>query len=128
MSALYEFKPKKQAKCKAELIETIRTMLDKHGRTEHEAANFADRAMVLMAENGITLEEVKAAKEKPTPDDDEVVSSPGHPMPNVRRFLAAEYAHPEHCLLLHQGGQFYRWNGTCWPALEDRILRSRLYK
>jgi hypothetical protein len=69
MSALYEFKPKKHAKSKAELIETIRTMLEKHGRTEHEAANFADRAMVLMAENGITLEEVKAEKEKPTPDD-----------------------------------------------------------
>jgi putative DNA primase/helicase len=49
-------------------------------------------------------------------------------MPNARRFLDAEYWHEDRCLLIHQGGQFYRWDGTCWPAIEDPILRSELYK
>ena len=25
-------------------------------------------------------------------------------------------------LLVHQGGQFYAWDGACWPAIEDAIL------
>jgi putative DNA primase/helicase len=56
------------------------------------------------------------------------VYPPGQPMPNARLFLGAEYSHRERCLLLHQGGQFYRWDGTCWPALEDPILRAQLYR
>ena len=56
------------------------------------------------------------------------VSPPGEPMPNVRQFLKSEYGHPERCLLIQQGGQFYRWDGTCWPAVEDPILKSELYK
>jgi putative DNA primase/helicase len=49
-------------------------------------------------------------------------------MPNARLFLEEEYCHEERLLLIHQGGQFYRWDGTCWPALEDPILRSELYR
>jgi putative DNA primase/helicase len=56
------------------------------------------------------------------------VSPPGEPMPNVRRFLADQFQHPEHVLLVHQGGQFYRWDGKCWPAVEEPILRSHLYR
>jgi putative DNA primase/helicase len=56
------------------------------------------------------------------------VSPPGQPMPNARRFLAAEYDDPDQQLLIHQGGQFYVWDGTCWPTIEDPILRSRLYR
>ena len=53
------------------------------------------------------------------PVDDSIVSPPGEPMPNVRRFLAAKYAHPERRLLVQQGGQFYCWDGTCWPAVRN---------
>ena len=56
------------------------------------------------------------------------VSPPGQPMPNVRRFLAAKYHHADHQLLVHQGGQFYAYDGTCWPSIEDAILRSSLYR
>jgi len=56
------------------------------------------------------------------------VAPPGQPMPNVRRFLAAKFHHQDHLLLVHQGGQFYEWNGRCWPAIEDKILHSRLYR
>jgi putative DNA primase/helicase len=61
-------------------------------------------------------------------DADLEVAPPGQPMPNVRRFLADQFHHAEHVLLVHQGGQFYEWDGACWPALEDAILRSRLYR
>jgi putative DNA primase/helicase len=57
-----------------------------------------------------------------------LVEPPGEPMPNARLFLEQEYWHKDRLLLIHQGGQFYRWDGTCWPALEDPILRSQLYK
>jgi putative DNA primase/helicase len=57
-----------------------------------------------------------------------LVSPPGDPMPNVRRFLHSEYDHAERTLLIQQGGQFYGWDGTCWPALEDPMLKSELYK
>ena len=56
------------------------------------------------------------------------VSPPGQPMPNVRRFLAAKYHHADHQLLVHQGGQFYAYDGKCWPSVEDAILRSSLYR
>jgi putative DNA primase/helicase len=61
-------------------------------------------------------------------DRDLEVSPPGQPMPNVRRFLAAKYHHAEHQLLVHQGGQFYIYDGTCWPPIEDALLRSNLYR
>jgi putative DNA primase/helicase len=56
------------------------------------------------------------------------VETPAQPMPNARRFMDAEFGHGERQLLIHQGGMFYRWNGTCWPTVEDAELRARLYK
>jgi putative DNA primase/helicase len=61
-------------------------------------------------------------------DRDLEASPPGQPMPNVRRFIAARYHHADHPLLVHQGGQFYVWDGRCWPAIEDSMLRSQLYR
>ena len=52
---------------------------------------------------------------------------PGDPMPNARAFLASKYGHADRTLLIQQGGQFYHWDGKCWPALEDPVLRSKLY-
>ena len=119
MSQVYEYRPHKR-KPRAEIIETIRSLLHTKGREKPEAESYIAQAMSMMEEFGITMADIEAAeakeKAKEAPPDD-IVSPPGHPMPNVRRFLAAEYAHPEHCLLLQQGGQFYRWDGTCWPAL-----------
>ena len=57
-----------------------------------------------------------------------LVHPPGQPMPNARIFLEREYWHEDRCLLIYQGGQFYRWDGTCWPALENLILRAELYE
>jgi putative DNA primase/helicase len=58
--------------------------------------------------------------------DDDIVLP--YPMPNVRLFLKAHYGNDNDPLLIQQGGQFYRYDGTCWPAIEDPILRSQLYR
>jgi putative DNA primase/helicase len=71
------------------------------------------------------LDELALAADK---ERDLEVSPPGEPMPNARRFLAAHFHHAERVRLVHQGGQFYAWGGTCWPTVEDPILRSRLYR
>ena len=55
------------------------------------------------------------------------VDPPGQPLPNARRFVEGEFAHRERPLLVHQGGMFYVWDGTCWPALDDAELRAQLY-
>jgi putative DNA primase/helicase len=56
------------------------------------------------------------------------VDSPRQPMRNARRFVDAEFNNDERLLLVNQGNQFYSWDGTCWPMLEDGYLRARLYK
>jgi putative DNA primase/helicase len=58
----------------------------------------------------------------------QLVDPPTDPMPNARRVLKSEFAHPDHALLVHHGGIFFAWSGTCWPAMEDDALRARLYR
>ena len=53
---------------------------------------------------------------------------PSQPLPNARRFVGERFDHSEHPLLVHQGGLFYAWDGTCWPALDDADLRAQLYE
>ena len=53
---------------------------------------------------------------------------PSQPLPNARRFVRERFDHPERPLLVHQGGLFYGWDGTCWPAIDDPDLRALLYE
>jgi putative DNA primase/helicase len=57
-----------------------------------------------------------------------LTAPPSEPMPNARRFINDRFTHSERALLVHQGGLFYAWDGTCWPALDDQALRSQLYQ
>ena len=57
-----------------------------------------------------------------------VCDPPGAPYLNAKRFRLARYDHPEHPLLVHQGGEWYRWDGTCWPSLDQGQLRAALYE
>lgn len=57
----------------------------------------------------------------------EIVDPPGQPVPNARRLLADEFRHVERPLLVHQGGVFYHYNGTCWPQLDDAEFRAKVY-
>jgi putative DNA primase/helicase len=53
--------------------------------------------------------------------------APANPMACAREFVATEFAHAEHELLVQQGGQFYSWDGTAWPALDDNDVRMMAY-
>lgn len=53
---------------------------------------------------------------------------PSDPMACSRCLLEEEFSHPDHLLLVQQGGQFYRWDGTCWPAMDDRDVRTLAYR
>lgn len=72
-----------------------------------------------------TVDELESILEKTARED---VDPPGQPLPNARRFVAAEFNHRERSLLTHQGGMFYGWDSTCWPAIDDAELRASLYQ
>lgn len=76
-----------------------------------------------MSESIITQEEVEAARRARA-----VVKAPGEPMPNARLFVDSRFNHPVRSLLVFQGGEFYGWNGTCWPSIEDGHLRAQIYE
>jgi putative DNA primase/helicase len=56
------------------------------------------------------------------------VDPPGQPLRNARRFVDARYGRHGHRLLVHQGGVFYEYDGTCWPTVDDADLRAELYE
>jgi putative DNA primase/helicase len=53
---------------------------------------------------------------------------PGNPVGCARALLAEQFSHSERALLVEQGGQFYHWDGKCWPALGDKDVRTRAYR
>jgi putative DNA primase/helicase len=53
--------------------------------------------------------------------------APSNPMACAREFVASEFAHAERELIVEQGGQFYSWDGTAWPALDDKDVRTKAY-
>ena len=57
-----------------------------------------------------------------------LVHVPAAPYLNAELFTKAKHRHEVRDLLIHHGGTFERWNATCWPALEDRALRSSVYR
>jgi putative DNA primase/helicase len=57
-----------------------------------------------------------------------MVHPPGEPLRNARRFVRDEYRHATRPLLVRQGGEWYAYNGTCWPTLDEGELRARLYR
>lgn len=83
---------------------------------------------ILVPLEEIRREEKRKATAAKAPIDAALVHPPGEPMPNARMFLGHEYGHADRCLLIQQGGQFYHWDGTCWPAIEDPMLKSELYQ
>jgi putative DNA primase/helicase len=57
-----------------------------------------------------------------------MVAPPSAPLDNAKLFVQARFAHSDRDLLVHRGGSFDAWDGRCWPALEERALRSWIYK
>ena len=71
-----------------------------------------------------------AGKEQPEADtrrSPRMLPGPDNPMACARRLVGEEFGHPVMPTLIEQGGQFYRWDGTCWPAHDERDVRTLAY-
>jgi hypothetical protein len=53
---------------------------------------------------------------------------PSAPYDNARLFVEARYDHPEHARLVHQGGEWFAWSGSCWPVRDHGHLRAQVYR
>ena len=56
------------------------------------------------------------------------IPPPSNPMAVARRLARDLYTDHGKLLLRAHRGDFYRWNGTCWPEAEDRGVRGAMYE
>ncbi len=47
-------------------------------------------------------------------------------MRNARLFHSVEHRVDGNTLLVFHNGQFRRWNGLCWPTLDEEVLRAEI--
>ena len=62
---------------------------------------------------------------------DRIVSSPTSPLAVARELVEALYTEHDHAgapLLRVHGGDFFRWNGQCWPRIAESEVRSAAYR
>ncbi len=102
--------------------EAIRVSSDEHRRLTRDRV---DPLPEHFEEPGPHLSARAGASSSPKPPT--LVDPPGAPYKNARRFVAARYNNPERKRLIHRGGSFEVWDGTCWPLKEDRALRAAIY-
>jgi len=57
-----------------------------------------------------------------------IVPAPSKPVEVARLFVEKDYDDPRGVLLLHHRGLFYAWLETHWLELEERSVRSALYR
>jgi len=61
-------------------------------------------------------------------DDLRIVPPPTNPMAVARAFVREHHSTPTGISTIkHHRGDFYAWDGTCWPEAEERTVRARLY-
>ncbi len=51
----------------------------------------------------------------------------GDPLSIARHFTQSQFHHPQHAALIYVDGEFYRFNGVCWEAVEADAIRQQLY-
>jgi putative DNA primase/helicase len=61
------------------------------------------------------------------PASELVVPAPSAPLAVARHFLKTVALEGDQHLIRSHRGTFYRWDGTCWPELDERALRAELY-
>lgn len=57
-----------------------------------------------------------------------VVPPPAQPMRVARTLVTELYATSEGTVLRDYGGDFYRYDGACWPEVDKRIIRADAYR
>ena len=60
-------------------------------------------------------------------DKDAPVLNRRTPLDSARLFIRAKFTDAEARTLHRHKGQFYKWNGRCYPAIENEEIRAALY-
>lgn len=64
-----------------------------------------------------------------TDQEARIVPPPTNPMGVARELVGERYTHTDGRLVLRSHkGDFYRWDGTCWPEAEARAVRGAAYQ
>ncbi len=62
-------------------------------------------------------------------NDTRIVPPPTRPMGVARDLVEAFYTDPDGLFLLrHHRGDFFHWDGTCWPEIDKRDVRGAAYQ
>lgn len=66
---------------------------------------------------------------RPAASSPGIVPSPSNPMGVARQLVDELYTHADQRLVLRAlRGDFYAWDGTCWPEAEARGIRGAIYR
>ncbi len=57
-----------------------------------------------------------------------LIAAPSEPMAVARQFVTAHYERDDVLLLIRHGGNWYQYDGTCWPELAEVALRTGVYR
>src|SRR5688572_23770368 len=57
-----------------------------------------------------------------------VVASPTNPVAVAREFVSELYSRAGATVLRDHRGNLYWWDGTCWPEIDKRDVRSAAYR
>ena len=61
-------------------------------------------------------------------EDQALIAAPNEPMAVARQFVGAHYDRDGVLLLIRHGGNWYQYDGTCWPELAEVALRTGVYR
>lgn len=67
-----------------------------------------------------------ATAEETPPED--LVLDPANPMPAARQFVKSQFICQGERVLHHQGGEFFRWTGSCYPPQPEEEVRAELWR
>ena len=56
-----------------------------------------------------------------------IVLDPAAPLPSAKHFFDLQYTRNGTPTLHHQAGQFYTWNGSCFPVADELSIRAEVY-
>ena len=89
-----------------------------------------DRALQNLIDEGLVESDADEALDdkKPQAAELRVVPAPTNPMAVARDLVADIYTPGDDLVLGHHRGDFYQFDGACWPETEARGIRGAIYK
>ena len=61
-------------------------------------------------------------------ESEELILEPGNPIGSAREFVKRRYTQAEERILHHRSGDFYSWTGTHYRDIDERAIRSEVWR